>query len=679
MISKTRALLAVVILAVGCLGIVPANLAGEGLEKEIDARNKFLPLPMGVVRPEGWLKREGELATAPDGLCGDMAILNDNVWMKANKIKGRGAFGWWPYEQQGYFLDGVTRIALVMHDRKLMDAAHKTYDAVAERQKDDGYFFCEGGGYRNAWMKDDEGDDHYRWFKTGYEGMYWSTAVFTRGLLAAYMATGNKKYLDVMAKEFRHYYSKGRDDNLKGKPVTGFELYLNRGMAMLGPMAEYIRLSGDEYVYKRAVESFKNNEDGMLKHYLDGQFSTICHGVTYNELTKLYAIGYLLTGRKDYLQASVKAYDFVEKNHMQPHGVHTAQEFLKGIGSTEGTETCDVADYIWSNLWLLRATGKGKYADIIERAFYNAAQRAMEHDYKTHVYFQMPNQIPGHETGGKQAKYRKSHRPICCTRNLTRVLPNFIGHGCMRTHDGLAVMFYIPSKVQTAVGGKDVAFHIETNYPFQGDSKIVFDNAAGVSFPLKLRVPGWCAKPSFKLNGKAVNAGVDSDGFVSLRGNWKRGDAVEIDFPMEPRVVEGVEQYLAQKNGKEFHMGGHGKPLDIREFTKGAPFAYVARGPLTFALPLKTANDTQVALVIPQRKIKVSTSPVPSDWTWGGKPLVTLEVTLQKIDWEMGKTPKLPLKTFAPNPSKTEKKTLIPYGCTDYYKMTMFPVAKDQR
>jgi len=667
-------------LMVSAVATLPTKaFSGDDLRKEIDARNKFLPLPLGKVRPEGWLKKEGELATAPRGLCGDMSILEDNVWRKPKKIKRRGATGWWPYEQQGYFMDGITRIALVMGDEKLMDAAKKTYDAVAERssKNPNGYFFCDDGGYKKDWAEGkDEGNDRQRWFKTGVEGMYWSMAVFSRGLLAEYMATGDKRLLEVLKQEFRHYYNKGRDEKLRGKPVTGYELYLNRGMAMLGPMAEYIRLSGDEVAYGRAVEIFKNNEDGMLKNYLAGHPTTICHGVTYNELTKLYAIGYLLTGRKDYLQASVNAYDFVEKNHTQPHGVHTAQEFLKGIGSTKGTETCDVADYMWSNLWLLRATGKGKYADIIERAFYNAAQRAVSHDYRTHVYFQTPNQIPGHEVCGKQAKYIKCHRPICCARNLTRILPNFIGHGCMKTADGLAVIFYIPSKIAANVGGKDVAFHIDTNYPFLGDSKIVFDNADAAEFPLKLRVPGWCSNPAFKLNGKKLDIKADSDGFAVIARPWKKGDAVEVDFPMEPRVVEGVEQYIVDEKGKEAHMRGHGKPIDIQGFVKGAPFAYVARGPLTFSLPLKTEDDAKAALVVPQKNIKVSAAPAPDGWTWGDKPPVTLEVDLQKIDWPIGDPPKLPAKTFKLDPARVVRKTLIPYGCTDIHRMTMFPVAK---
>ena len=669
-----------------CSLLFISNLAAGSSEikQEINKRNKFIPFPLGQITPQGWVRTEGEKAVAKGGLANIKSIMDDNVWRKPRKIKRRGASGWWPYEQQGYYMDGATRMALLMHDKALLDELKKSYDAVAERSIADktGYFFCDMPDYKKDWRDGkDEGDDHTRWKKTGVEGMYWSLAVFCRGLLAEYKATGNKRYEQVLAAYFHHYYNKGRDEKRKGKEITGYELYLNRGMASLGPMVEYIRLTGDETAYKRAVRIFKNNEDGMLRNYLKGTYTTVSHGVTYNELTKLYAIGYLLTGNKEYLQASVNAYDYVQKNHMQPIGIHSAQEFLLGISGSLGSETCDISDFIWSNLWLLRTTGKGKYADRIERVFYNAGQKMVSRDYKTHVYFQMPNQIPGavsslNKNIVRHMQYLPQHDPICCSRNLTRVLPNFAGHACMATGDGLAMIFYIPSDVAVKVGSEDVCFKVTTGYPFNGETKIIFTNETPVSFPMKFRIPEWCKDSSFRVDGNSVKTETDENGFVTINGTWGKDSVIGIDFTINTEMVVSHEHRILNLKGEEGYQGGHGKPVQWTKYKDTTPFAYVKRGPLTFALPLESIKDAQVAMAIKYNKdMVVKASPVPAGWQWGDKPPVTIQVKTQKIDWDF-KSNKLPAETYTVEPDNLKTVTLIPYGCTGFYRMTMFPVAE---
>ena len=46
-----------------------------------------------------------------------------------------------------------------------------------------------------------------------------------------------------------------------------------------------------------------------------------------------------------------------------PHGVNSADEDMDGVGPGVATETCDVADFIHSQAWMLRVTGGRRYAD----------------------------------------------------------------------------------------------------------------------------------------------------------------------------------------------------------------------------------------------------------------------------------------------------------------------------
>jgi hypothetical protein len=672
-----------------------AGFIGQGMaegeqtvQAKILARNHFLPLALGSVRPEGWVKVEAERAI--HGLCGmeekdkgaDQPILENNVWRMGTTVSGRGAFAWWPYEQHAYFMDGVTRLAWVTGNKTLLEEVKKTYDAVADRQDEEGYFYCKGGDWKKGWLAGDEGDDLQRWKKNGFEGMHWTLAVFDRGLLAEYQATKNPRYLAVLGKQFAHYVHKGRDADKVGTPILGKELYFNRGFVTTESIVEYLCLTNDPALYQKTVEIFKNNEDGMVRNYLQGTYSTVCHGVTYNELTKLYAPAYLLTGRKEYLQAAINARNFLVTNHLLPNGVHSANEFLRGIGGFLGTETCDVVDYSWSGLWLLRATGKARYADEIEEAFYNAGQRAVQHDYKSHVYIQSPNYVPGIALAHNDAhaQYQACHDPLCCTRNLTRLLPNFIGHSVMRTQDGLALLFYLPSRVHTTVNNKPVQFQVETDYPFRDQIIIRFQNEKPVEFPLTFRIPRWCLAPQMERDGTIKDLTPDENGWVTLKDTWKKGDQLTLRLPMSLRLQKGREKILVKEDGTPAFMGGHGKAIQLEHFKIGAPFLAVHRGPLVFSLSLESEGDAQVALEDSTCKWTVQENPLSKDWCWDGVPPVSIQAEAQMIDWTLKSgAPQMPPAPFQRDPAKRKTVTLIPYGCTDLYRLTCFPVAMEKR
>jgi hypothetical protein len=683
---KVKIINVILFSAVFCVG--GCMLFNKDLEVKdpygIIKRSYFTPLNPGEILPEGWVKKQVELSV--NGLGVDEKLLERNVWRKPTTPKRRGAFAWWPYEQQGYYMDGVTRLSFVAADQKLQDEVRKTYNAVVERQGDDGYSFCNSDFWHQGWLDEDKGSDKYRWMKTGFEGMHWSFAVFLRGVLAEYEATRDPRLLEYMRKHFRHYYHKGRDAKKLGKTINGHELYLNRGLVTVESMVEFLRLTEDPEVYRRAVEIFKNNEDGMVRNYLEGKFTTISHGVTYDELTKLYAIGYLLTGKKDYLKASEGAYEFLQENHMLPNGIHSSNEFLRGIGGFRNSETCDVSDFMWSNIWLLRASGNSKYADRIEKDFYNAAQRSVSWNYKKHVYNQSPNYLPGVNCD-RHNLYKVCHNPLCCRMNLLRILPNFIINSTMRTHHGLAVMYYIPAIVKTEVNGESAEFEVTTDYPFSDSITLKFLNSEGNTFPLNLRIPEWCKNASISLNGKEQSLKLHN-GFSEITSNWKKGDVLKLTLPMSIEVKEGRRQVIINDKGKDDPFcGGHGPDVNWPEFHKFAKFGYVTRGPLLFSLPVKKREEGAVALVAAatakRAELIVKDLPLKPDWTWDRAP-IGIKVILQDINVkypksEMGKhavrNAHLPDRVFNVDLKREREAVLVPYGST-LYRMSLFPVAE---
>ena len=165
------------------------------------------------------------------------------------------------------------------------------------------------------------------------------------------------------------------------------------------------------------------------------------HVVEFLESTTPWAVGYLWTGDKRYLEAAVGWHDLIERVAMQPYGVPVSDEWYGPTGAFRGSETCDVAGYVWSQVCLLSVTGEGRMADRLERAFFNAGPATVSRDFKTHVYFQSPNRFAkgspdfphGPRAGG--GAYQAKHSPLCCTAALNRIVPWFVTHMWMATYD----------------------------------------------------------------------------------------------------------------------------------------------------------------------------------------------------------------------------------------------------
>lgn len=156
------------------------------------------------------------------------------------------------------------------------------------------------------------------------------------------------------------------------KPLSGGELDNMRRIVGLENMLEISRYSGDSQFVERAIKVYENYESGYLDSWVrDKAFmrTAICHGVSYNESAKLCAAAYIWNANPDYLAASVNAYEFLQEHFMLPLGANSSNEYLHGIGAFEAAEACDISDFLWSNVWMARATGDAKYGDRIEKDF----------------------------------------------------------------------------------------------------------------------------------------------------------------------------------------------------------------------------------------------------------------------------------------------------------------------
>ena len=259
-------------------------------------------------------------------------------------------------------------------------------------------------------------------------------------------------------------------------------------------------------------------------------------------------------------------------------------------------ETCASIGMAFWNHRMFLLTGDAAYLDVMERVMYNGVLAGVSLDGTLFFY---PNPL---ESDGKYRfnKGRAGRAPwfgvACCPGNVSRFLPSVAGYVYATRDDVLYVNMFIAGEARIDLAGKTVSVKQETRYPWAGTIRLTVDPERDGEFALHVRVPGWArnrpvptnlyeysergdAKVAIRINGKPAAANMDK-GFARIRRVWKRGDSVEVVFPMDARRVTA---HPAVKDDEGFVAVERG------------PLVYCAEAPdnggraLNIVLPDKTA------------------------------------------------------------------------------------------
>jgi len=647
---------------------------------EPPTRPAFMPLPPGAVEPAGWL-RDWCLA-AKDGYTGHMDEYDDEfkrAWASDHKMTGERLMwykGAWPYEGGGYWFDGLARLGYALHDEALIQQAKRRLYVVADNMNTNGLLFL--------WWLDRNKPDDRKAVVAALEGWsLWACGLLGRAMTGYYAGSGDKHVLEALEKAY------GSDPDCL-RWITG-------SVSNPWPAFDTYTWTGNQGIAAALDAMFKKEGGGLLPNLSryrkapdlkPGTTVDNAHVVEFIESTTPWAVGYLWTGDARYLEAAIGWHDLLERVAMQPYGVPVSDEWYMPTGAFRGSETCDVAGYVWSQVSLLAVTGEGRMGDRLERAFLNAGPATVSRDFKTHVYFQSPNRFAnlspnfphGPMAGG--GVYQRKHNPLCCTAALNRIVPWYVTHMWMATYDnGLAATCYGPCKVTALAADRvPVVITCKTDYPFNESIEIAVHPEREASFPLDFRIPGWCATPALSVNGAAVRVERNAKGFARLNRSWKPGDTVQLRLPMTATVRTGRDA----ASGPPYDSAHGVTRVTIPEdnSTRGVPYASVSYGPLLFALPITDTADANTpepaarwkfALDIQEPGLSVERGAMPAKWDWPLAAPLKVRANAREIAWNPDpKDPRLP-----PFPAAKQKPaepiTLIPYGCTKF-RISMFPV-----
>jgi hypothetical protein len=443
------------------------------------------------------------------------------------------ASGGWPGD-----IEGRTILAIVL-DAQSSGRAPKTLDAIFKRYPTqmnvDGYF-----GYilpdslvdeqqlsGNGWVLRGL-CEHYLWKKDpqtlNYINMMIDNlAMRTRGF--------HDKY--PLDPTIRSHLGEVIGTRLE-KPVDGWVLSTDIGcdFIFLDGLVQAYELTGREDllpVIDEIVSLFKRIDVEEINAQTHSTLSGVRAIVRY----------YNITGDESLLQLAKERYDAYIKRATSEN-----YENYNWFGRPEWSESCAIIDSYMLAVQLWKYTGNPAYLADAQKIYYNA------------ICFEQ------RDNGGFGAGR-------CCGTHDNKSVKVYIyeGHWCcsMRGGEGLSSV----AQYTTFVKGGQVfltnlvcgdyalqlpdgkaQFTIDTDYPFENEAKIIFNDRAK-NVALSFFRPSWMMDVKVVRNGKLLST-KEENGFITILGSYRKGDVLDITFnqkvgaldPENPNSMQHVHKYM---------------------------------------------------------------------------------------------------------------------------------------
>ena len=238
-----------------------------------------------------------------------------------------------------------------------------------------------------------------------------------------------------------------------------------------------------------------------------------------------------------YLQAAVKTgLDIIREEINLAGGCASSEAWFHGARKQHQPylylqETCVTTTWLRFCEKLLAVTGDSKWADQIEKTFYNAYLAAMKADGAEFAGY---TPLTGNRWHGQHHCFMHTD---CCTANGPRGFLCFLRNICRNDGTTATFNFYSSALVK--------GFDMYSLYPRSDYVRIVSHTTGPLK--VRLRIPAWSAKTAVLVNGKALD-GVKSGEYFTIGREWKLGDIIEINFDM-PVVAHRLENSIAFTRG----------------------------------------------------------------------------------------------------------------------------------
>ncbi|MDB5148831.1 MAG: glycoside hydrolase family protein [Mucilaginibacter sp.] len=480
-------------------------------------------------------------------------------------------------------IEGASYSMAVHPDSKLDDYVDSLITIVGKAQEADGYLYTArtiDPLHPHPWSGPE------RWVKENElsHELYNSGHMF-EAAAAHYLATNKRNFLDIALKNadlLVKTFGPGKRHVAPGHEIV--EMGLVRLYRITGKK-EYLDLAkffiderGHRTYDKTSTDEWKNGMYWQDNEPVIAQDDAEGHAVRAMYLYSGMADVAALTGDKEYITAIDKIWNNMVSKKIYVQGGIGAVPGGERFGAdyelpntTAYNETCAaIGDVFWNQrMFLLH--GESKYIDVLEKVLYNGLISGVGLDGKSFFYtnaMQVINGVTHHELEPTRSGWFECS---CCPTNMARFLPSLSGYMYAQKDNNVFVNLFIAGTANMEVGNKKVSIVQSNNYPWNGALSFAVTPEAPTNFAMRIRVPGWAraeaipsdlyafqnksaAKISLKLNGKAVAYKVEN-GYAVINRQWKKGDNIQLNLPMEVKKVIANKALVDDKSKTALQRG----------------------------------------------------------------------------------------------------------------------------
>ena len=238
---------------------------------------------------------------------------------------------------------------------------------------------------------------------------------------------------------------------------------------------------------------------------------------------------------KLYITGAVGAQHFSASIRRDP--VHEAFGFPFDLPNARAyNETCaNIGQAMWTQR-MLGLTGESKYADVLEQIIYNSGLSGMSID-GTKFCYTNPLRWHGdnHEMISNDTPERWFiHSCYCCPPQVARSIAKMNLWAYGKTHNSIWLHIFGSNRLETEVSNGSLVLDQKTHYPWDGNIKIIIQDAPSKPFRLNIRIPAWTQNVELDINEENIEAIPGK--YVSINRQWKAGDILTLLIPMETEI-----------------------------------------------------------------------------------------------------------------------------------------------
>lgn len=524
----------------------------------------FIPFSQVKIEDAFWSPKQEKVATATMAACIYQTEINTPRIRNFEKVarhqgeKHEGIY----YDDSDVYkaLEAMSYAISNTHDSQLEATADRWIDVIAAAQEPDGYLntYYSLTGLDQRWT-DMEKHEAY------CAGHLMEAAV------AYYQATGKRKLLDVAIRLADHI---DRTFRQAQRPwVTGheeIELALVKLAKTTGEQ-RYIQLAQ----YFLDQRGHGNGKGKIWDQWNDPAYAQDAVPVKDQKEITGHAVRamYLYTGAADvgamtgdtgYQKAMNLVWEDVVGRNLYVTGGIGSSGRNEGFGvdyelpnEDAYCETCASVGMVFWNQRMTALTGESRFMDVLERSLYNGALDGLS---LSGDHFFYGNPLASH---GQHSR-REWFGTACCPSNIARLVSSLGDYIYAADEQAWYIQLFIGSETAVKTGQVNVTIGQQTQYPWQGMTRISIEPAKPVSHSLKIRIPGWATGTpvpeglyhyaqegddiiTIQVNDEVVPYTIEK-GYATITRMWHPGDTVQIMLPMEVHEVESRTEVAADRD-----------------------------------------------------------------------------------------------------------------------------------